>query len=151
MGNLRRAIELGSRAFSAGCWIGGLGLDGDHPVRSPDSFTRDGTGRILSRRAPFFPMLSHFSLSKADISPDSKLKGCSLDVVGRNFFECCIILCRFVPSSLFRPVCGLPNGHAVSRNRPGAVWQERALNIWYGGVTRLGKRQMSSVVKKRRP
>ena len=57
----------------------------------------------------------------------------------------------FCPTLTFRPVYGLPDSHTVSPNRPGAVWQEQALNIWYGGVMRLGKGQMSSVIQIRRP
>ena len=66
-------------------------------VELGDGRTRDGTGRILSRRFPFFPIQSHLSHPKADISPDSKLKGRSPDALERNFFESCTILSRFVP------------------------------------------------------
>ena len=72
-------------------------LDRDHLVQFPDGRMRDRTGRILSHAVPFFPIQSHFSHSKADISPDSKLKGRSPDVPERKFYVSCTILSRFVP------------------------------------------------------
>ena len=76
-------------------WV--LKLDRGHPAQFPDGRTRDGIGRILSRRVPFFSIQSHISHSKADISRDSKLKGRSPDVPERKLFVTCTILSRFVP------------------------------------------------------
>ena len=72
-------------------------LDWDHPVQFPDGRVRDRTGRILSRAVSYFPIQSHFSHPKADISADSKLKGRSPDVPERKFSVTCTILSRFVP------------------------------------------------------
>ena len=77
-------------------------LDGDHLVQFADGCTRDGTGGILSRRVPVFPMQSHFSHSKADISPDSKLKGRSPDIVGRKI-EYSVPLCPILSHPHFPP------------------------------------------------
>ena len=66
-------------------------------VRFLDGGTRDKRGRILSHAVSLFPIPSHFPHPKADISPDSKLRGSSPDALGQKFLESCTILSRFVP------------------------------------------------------
>ena len=81
----RRNVESGYR-----CWTG--------TTRCRSRMAARGTQRKNSFPSrPIFPIQSHLSHSKPDISPDSKLKGRSSDVPLQIFFISCTILSRIVP------------------------------------------------------
>ena len=143
-------MAFGPSASATGCRVPRWVLDRDHPVRFLDGRRGDGTGRILSHGVPFFLIPSHFPHSKADISPDSKLKGRSPDALEPNLFETCTILSRFVPPGPRGVVQEVPRSSAESVE-PRGHSAVGVIQQWYGGITRLGKRQVSSVIQMRLP
>ena len=111
--------------------------------------TRDGMRQILSHAVPLCLIQSHFSHSAAENSPNSKLKGRSGDVVGRKI-QYPVPFCPVLSHRACTALQDAPRGSADS-----ALTKEHAaigvIQRYYGGVIRLGKRQVSSVSQMRRP
>ena len=124
-------------------------MDRDHPVQFLDGRTRDGMGKILSRRFPYFPVQSHFSHPKADISPNSKLKGRSRGVVGRKI-QYPVPFCPVLSHRAREAVQNAPrrSTESVETKEHSAM---SVIQQWYGDVMRLGKRQLSSIMQIRWP